>query len=63
MHTIKGTVNNIVQTTERGTIQITVADEKEKKISTTVAVQFNDPAEAAKYKIGQGVTVEIKANK
>lgn len=49
---------NIIQAENRGTITFTELD-KDKKPVTVVAVQFNDPKEAAKYEHGKEYTITI----
>ena len=62
MHTVKAKVTNIVQAANRGTVQFTLLD-KDKKPDTTVFIQFQNPAEAAKYTHGKEYTVKIEATK
>jgi hypothetical protein len=62
MHTVKAKVTNIVQTSNRGTVQFTHLN-KDKKADTLFFIQFDNPAEAAKYTHGEEYTVKIEATK
>jgi len=58
----KITLKNIVQSDNRGTLFFQEQD-KEKKITCSVAIQFTDPKEVTKYEQGQTYTITIAKSK
>lgn len=54
-------VVQIVQGTQRGTVQLTETDKEGKPVpgSVIAAIQFGDPKEAAKFEHGKEYTVSI----
>jgi len=58
----KLTLKNIVQADSRGTLVFQEID-SEKKVVSSVAVQFTDPKEAAKYEQGKTYSIVIALTK
>jgi len=52
------TLNNIVQTVNRGTLLFQEVD-KDRKIQTSIAIQTNNPDDVKSFTVGVVYTIEI----